>query len=359
MSISAALKGVVSSVFSTGPDDSLLKVDGFGTTPTETLSKLSTAPGSATGPTSFLDKLTGGFKNSGMDLADITRIVKIGEKGVGLDPSEALRALDRSLGTSISGIESLNSKVKTDALQSLAKLAGFPGLSTLVGQAGAAYAIFDGARTDSALGLMKAIARLTGNDALGGLISGLSKDSLLGSLLTEALALGVPDAIDQIWGAMKDKDAAKQRLIASLPSVVLRCDLASLRKIIGYIGAEAVLAKMPDTIMYLLAGYRFPTRTKVTDYPELKTYLVDTILMIDTKWMTTKRKGVDISSLKPFTRISRDARLLLLSSVVPAHKGTDPLYKTPVLIAPSYTQTDIRQLGKKMFPVLGHWGLIK
>lgn len=359
MSISASIKGVVSSIFSTGADDSLLKVDGFGKTPTETLSKLSTAPGSATGPTSFLDKVTGGFSNSKLNLGDLARIVKVGEKGVGVDPSESLRILDRTLGTSLGGIESLNTKVKADALASLAKLAGLNGIAELIPKAGNALAIFDGARTDSALALMKAIGRLTGNDALGGLISSISKDSMLGALLTEAMALGVPDAVDAIWGQVKDKEAAKQRLIASLPSVVLRCDLASLRKIIEYIGAAAVLAKMPDTVLYLLAGYRFPTRTKVADYPALKTYLLETIVLVDPFWRDAKRKGATVPALRPFSRISRDAKLLLLSTTVPEHNGTDPVFKTDVLIAPSYVLIDITILGKKMFPELGHWGLVK
>lgn len=359
MSVSAALKGIVSSVFSTGPDDSLLKVDGFGITPTEVLSKLSTTPGSSTGPTSFLNKVTSGFKSSNLNLGDLSRIVKIGDQGVGVDQSEALRVLDRTLGTSVSGIESLNAKVKGDAISSILEVAGLPGVGQIVDKAANTYAIFDGARTDSAMGLLKAIGRITGNDALGGLVSAVSKDSMLGSLLTEAMALGVPDAIDEIWGQLKDKESAKQRLIASLPSVVLRCDLASLRKIIEYIGAEAVLAKMPDTVMYLLAGYRFPTRTKPADYPTLKTYLLETIDLVDPLWKETKRNGASVSALKPFTRTSRDARILLLSTTDPLHEGIDPVFKTPVLMAPSYVQQDIQLLGKKMFPVLGHWGLVK
>jgi hypothetical protein len=355
--LSTAIQGVLGGFFQSGPDDSLLTVDPSGVTPQETLSKIKTTTGDAS--SSLLDKAKAGFSTSDLNLKDLSRMVKIGENGVGLNTSEALRVFDRSLGTSIGGIESVSAKVKSDAISSALKLAGFPGVGELVNKAGQTYSVWDTARTDNAMGVFKALARLTGNDALGGVVSDIAKDSAFGALLTEALELGVPDAIDEIMNQVKDKELAKQRLIASLQSIVLRCDLASLRKVIEYIGAEAVIAKMPDAVMFLLAGYRFPPRTKPADYAALKAYLVETLGLVQPTWTLTKRNGVDVPALAPFSRISRDASIVLLSHTTPALNGLDPEYLVPVLCAKSYTLQDIQILGKKFYPQLVQWGLTR
>lgn len=347
---------VATSVVTSGPDDKLVAVDAYSPTPSaagdEPLSRPSTVANNAA-------EIAQG---TSIKVADIGNMIEFKDGSFGLDRGvmeetlkknaakgvvsggDAGKRIDKAAGQSLTsfGLDK-DTKVLAEAL--------FPGILesdsvALLDDAGKAYDIIDKAKADQAAGLADAIQKLTGVETIGNLVDNTAGLATACSYLDKAIALGVPNLIDDIINKYERDKNTLNRLLNSVPSVVFRSDLPTLNKIMDHIGPEGVLAQMPDACTVLVGVYRFITKTVPADYPARYTELVNTLKRIDPTWDQIMRNGVMVSNLAPFTRMSSTAKMLFTMNEE---------YIVPVMVAPSYLPIDLYALAKRYFPEMRAW----
>lgn len=121
-----------------------------------------------------------------------------------------------------------------------------------------------------------------------------------------------------------------------------------VNQILDLIGVEAANQKVPNMPTLLLAGFRFPPKTKVEHYAGYRTELLALLTRIDPNWSTTEWKGQRISYLLPFRSISQASRILLTLA-------GDPTYREQVLIGSKYRTRSLIDLGRDNFPQTVEW----
>lgn len=330
----------VSNLFTTGPNDDLVAADARGKTAKTQLAKSKPKPGPQ-------EQAIERIKNTKLNANDLAKMVSL-KDGPGLDKKQALSRVDSVLGQNVSGLTSGKSSLKEKAASSLISLAGDGRYDEITDEAGQIIKIGRGTDTGKATSLMKSISSWQQVGAVGSFVDKSSWLSSGVALLDLAVEFGIPQAIDNIMNKVKDEKLAKRRLIEGLRGSVLRGDLDAVNKIFDYIGVEAAKQKVPDMPMLLLAGFRFPPKTQLTEHAQYRTKLLATLNRIDPNWDTEQWNGQRISYLKPFRSISQASRILLLLN-------DDPTYRIPVLIGSKYRFQSLIDLGKRMYPETVAW----
>lgn len=334
---------------STGPDDSLIAVDANGTTSEMVLSKVKSAA------TSAGSNLVDTAKKTAMDPKAIASSIKITNGKFGLDGGSLQDILTKGLskansakrvggvgGVNLTGIPGLSNSQSKLAEGYLGDIIG-NSASEVINGAGQAYKIGDGIQTDSASGLMKGIAKLADFPAFASVLDQNSFTATALSYLDSAIAMGIPSAIDVLMKKIKDDKRARARILANVRGAVLRADIATIKIIIEYIGAPAVMQQVPDAPVFILAAYNFPHGTKPKKYAALRAELIGLLSELDPLWDKEKRNGILVNKLDPFTRLSSAAKILLT---------LQPEYDVPIAMALSYRKVDLYGLLKKSYPLM-------
>lgn len=329
-----------SSIFQTGPDDDLVAVDSRGKTAKAQLAKAKPKPG-------VQEKTLDRIRNTKLNANDLAKMTSL-KGGVGLDKKAALSRLDNVLGQNVSGITGDNTSLKEKAAGNLISMLGDGRYDEIVGEGGEVIKVARGTDTGKATSLMKAISQWNEVGLVGNLVDKTSWLAGGVQLLELANAFGIPQAIDSIMGKIKNEKLAKRQLINGLRGSVLRGDIPTVNKIIDYIGVEAAKQKVPNMPTLLLAGFRFPPKTEVGQYAQMRTDLLALLTRIDPNWDTSEWQGARISNLAPFRSISQSSRILLTL-------GGDPTYREQVLIGSKYRSRSIIDLGRDNFPQTVAW----
>lgn len=335
---------------STGPDDSLVAVDAHGSTPSEVVSRFKKTSNEIGG--AALD----GVSKSMLDPKNIVEVIKVDDGKIGVDSNSLGDVLKDAI------IDAADSKRRLDGV----KLGNVPGLPSdqaklaesildglvderyagLINDAGELYEIASKTDTGSASSLMKAIGKFAGVDAFQGIIDQNAWVATGLSYLDAAMKLGIPNAIDELMKKFKDDKKAREQLISNVRGVILRGDVATLKKIIDWTSAQSVIDQVPDACYLLLSCYRFPRDTKPTQYPELRTELLGVLNDLDATWSTINRNGTEVGYLDPFSRISPDSRKLL---------QLEPEFDVQLMIASKYRTADLVLTLTKQYPVIRNW----
>ena len=306
------------------------------------LSRLSAT--SQTAGNAIADAVKGGK----LKLSDISGITTIKDGNIGIDKNFAGRRADQVAGQNISGIFGTNPNLRTKALSNILGLTGNSRAQYITDQTGGIMKILDGADTSRASGLTKAISMLFKDTALG---SYIDDNAVLGTAmayLEEAIALGVPTLIDSIMGKVNADKDAKKRLIDNTLLIVARGDLATLNKIMDWIGPEGVLIKVPQAVKILLGAYKLPFRSEPGKYQEYREELIGTLNRLKPEWHLTTMGTERVYDFDVFSRVSAHSKLLLLLN-------DDPTYLVPVLAAPKYKMVDLIDLARRNYPLMAVW----
>ena len=333
---------LASSIATVGPEDDLVVKDIYGTTPSNSLSRVSKIM--TTAVTDFGNQL----KASNLKPADIANIVKYDKGQVGIDVRQASARADQVAGQNISGIFGVNDAVKVKAASNILGLFSLGKAQKITNQAGEAFRIVDGADTTRASGLSRAVGLLLKDTALGEYVDDNAYVGTAMAYLQEAIDLGMVDLIDAIMNKVEANKISKQQLVDNLLLVVLRGDLETLNKIMDWIGPDGVLSKVPLAVTYLLAGYRFPVRSTPDQYPTYRTDLLATLARLKPDWPYVMRNGEQIFNYEVFYRLSAHVKILLLLN-------DDPTYVIPVLAAPSFPTVGLVSVAKYCYPNMAVW----
>lgn len=336
------------------PADKLVAVDARKPTASQALAK---APANQNG---FLDRAINATRESKLNAKDLGNIISIKDGKIGIDNKTASNRIDSIAGSNITGIlTSDNMDVRSRAAQNLAKILGNEEVTSITTEGGRVINIGRGVDTGSVKSLTGAIGKLLNIPALSNIVDQNSYLATGRALLEAAIALGVPEMIDELKTKFEKDQDSRHRLINGVKGVILRSDLAMLDKIIEWIGVDGVLAKVPDAVQLLLAAYTYPPQTTPDKYPECRAALVGMLNRLNPKWWLTTRNGVDVLNYAIFTRISYNAATLLNLNTVDALRGSEAdannTYLVPILAAPNFRFMEMTELALKQYPRLGLW----
>lgn len=171
-----------------------------------------------------------------------------------------------------------------------------------------------------------------------------SESALMSGVMREAIALGVPDAIDVLVENAKDDQIAYNALYANMRVAVESSDLDTIMLMIDKVGVNTFRAQVPDAAALLLANYELPVGTTTEDYDSELIALQLVLDVLDPNWDKVERNGEWIQTLTPFADISDDARKLLMR---------DENFMVASLVGSQYSDpANLIDELKKMYPLI-------
>lgn len=316
-------------LFSTGPTPDLIVEDVYA--PAGPKNK----PGPATASEELKEEVKTSVGSYGKNIKGLAEDLKIEDGKLGVDKKLATERLIDSTGNLASPI----SRMGVDVLDSLMGKMGVKGQSPKdiaegLGEAGKPGKGFFQDK-EKAAGLLRVVM-----DDRGQTISRLVNDAdfksakgikdLLGALgstaemqlfdldaqfavadeLMEKLnKYGGLDALDIVLEKIEDDKDKKRYILSNLPTLFNRCDIRSIRKAIDWVGASAVMRKVPNGIVILMQQYRMPSGqwTNVDRREEIREdfdLFLDTLNRLDDKWRVTTWNGNEVLNLAPYQAAS-------------------------------------------------------
>jgi len=189
--------------------------------------------------------------------------------------------------------------------------------------------------------LTNLITSITGNTGLMKVLDLQSEGALFGSIVKQAIAMGLPKAIDHILDKISDEKLKKKLMVENLEIAARMSDLDTVNKVLDIIGVQKALTRVPKLINIILTFYNIPNNEKPPTITQLKTKLFNLLSRINPTWYETKRNGETIKNLEPFTYSSRDAKTLF---------ATDDNFRVQSMIASSYKSDNIMRLLRRSYP---------
>lgn len=194
--------------------------------------------------------------------------------------------------------------------------------------------------------LFGVLDQVVGETGLGKFIDGNATLGLLQSCIGAATELGITDVIDSIMANIKDKETARKLLIASLETVALQGNFRAVNKIIGYIGVDAALTRVPDLIQELLGAYTYPysesTLNMNTEFNDFNNLLKK----LDPNWLKSTRNGKSVGKLWPFTYATVDSKELFQFGY-----KAEPAVVAGIMIASQYPTNDLLKIIEEHWPL--------
>lgn len=224
----------------------------------------------------------------------------------------------------------------------------------------------------SAQGVAAMLNSISGNSQLAKVLDMESQFAVLGKIMAKASEYGIPEAIDMLLAKMDNDKERRRLLIENLKNFVYQSDLASINKVIDYVGAQGALARVPDFVTLLMTFYHYPQGVSQPTVA-LRDQLAATLARVDPNWYTYNRQTVNdptwsaqkrrcnspgalndntIGNLEPFTYASSDALALFLlptPAQSPFSVVTNVWYEA-ALISKDYLSRNILELAREDFP---------
>lgn len=341
-------------VIVTGPKDDLLANDGRGTTPAGTISKMK--PAASPAAVGTLAANAKPLKRNAIENALLKKI-----KNPGISSDQALKSLEQSIGTrlvTLYGAATEGASAANLAVSAFQNDLTGRDPTRMADVSGRVIDIWDRADPTKVTSLSRAIQTITRDVSGTGLIDTKGKFAAALGLLDTALALGVPQLIDDIIQYVKVNKESKRRLIESVRQVIMRSDLKTLNKILDLVGSAGVLQRVPDAIALILTFYRFSWGTTPDQYPARRHELLNTLGRIKSDWSTSLRGNTAVSDLTQ-TNYMSPASKTLLTLIQPGTTDSNYFeqpYLLEALMAGSYPFQPLQQLSKTLYPELAAWG---
>jgi len=335
-----------STVFGGGGREEVAAPDVYGQTVTadETVSTFKT------GTDSKVTSVANMFKNSGFSLANVTALVSV-KDGVSLNKDVLTQRMESATGYRFDSTNQYEADTKAAALAEFGKNTGLNNTG-LIDADGNVSQVLTGDQV-AARGVFGLVAGLTGNTEWLSKYPDLqAQAAVIGTVVAACLAIGLPDAIDDLLSKVDNEKERKKILINSLESRAKAGDLASLYKIKDYIGGREMYARCPKLVVYVLQGYSLPTSGTIPKYVDVYNKMVGLFDAVQPGWDYDTRAGERIFRLEPFTTASESSKKIFQTAGSTATKtGVD--HRAMALIAPTYPSTLLKTLAVADFPKAG------
>src|SRR5690606_31120606 len=104
---------------------------------------------------------------------------------------------------------------------------------------------FNNKKYKDASSFTKLVNAIVGNESLMKVLDLESEGALVGLLIKQAIALGIPKAIDALLDKISDEKLKKQLMVDSLETAARSSDLVTVNKVLDIIGVPKALARVP------------------------------------------------------------------------------------------------------------------
>lgn len=320
----------------TGPKDESLVEDVYGVSDNNVINSVSEkVSGFAR------DKFNELRKSPGL-ITDLTTMLSKGGGGWAVSKESIANRVVGALGGQTGLVRGLSDSLKGSIVNGL----GLPEniYDTAVMVIGSGTTRINTDNIDSAREIFSIINHVTRSDEMKVFFDLGSESSLMAGIMREAIALGVPDAIDVLIENAKSDEVAYNALYANMQVAVEHSDLDTVNMMIERLGANTFLSQVPNAAQILLSKYELPVGTTSENYDNEWAALQLALSNLKPDWDKINRGGTMVSDLTVYSTISDDARKLMLR---------DPTHLVATLIGPTYAvRGDVVDELKRMYPLL-------
>lgn len=328
---------IVTTVFGAGANDKLLTVDPTRITPATILNTVTDK--SRALMTSAIDKL----KNNTLDFKDLSDIVSFKDGSITPNSAAAASQLSRILGTSVSSFSDLGTAAQKIAIDQLG-LENAQQATQLVFSDGKVLDLSTAASYGSISGVANLLKSISGQgDLLSKLIDYPGQIAIFNTLMDSTIKLGLFSGVETLVSKYAlDKDAQKA-IVNSSWRAVGSADIDTLKVLVKNTSGAAILAKNPTIFATVLGNYKIPAKKTAKDYPDLLQNILDLFNQVDPHWDRARVNDQWLLSLKPFYKISDDAKKLFMTSAT---------YRDAVMIGRSFPAMNAISLIKQDYPLI-------
>lgn len=295
---------IVAGFLDTGPKDDLLVTDVYGVSDGGILNALGDKIGG------FAQDAFGSLRKSPNLLSDLTSMIASGGQNWAISKENLISRVVGTLGGRSGIIDNLAGGLRDTIINGT----GLPPsiYDTAVAMIGGQGTRFNAGNIESARDVFGLINQITNGARMEGFTDIGSESSLMAGIMREAIALGVPDAIDVLVENARNDEVAYNALYANMVVAVEHSDLDSIQIMINKIGVNAFLAQVPNAVPLLLSSYELPIGTMDEEY-ETELLALEAVLgALRPNWYQVKRGAVFVNDLTAYADLSADARKLLL-----------------------------------------------
>ena len=292
------------------------------------------------------DKTVEVFKTIRFNPKNAVKLISFNDGKVGINKDVLADRIENATGYRFDASKTYQQQMKADALKLFGEKTGL-GNTGLLDADGNLHPLLTGDEV-SARDFAELVSGITGLDYLKQFPDLQAQMALIGSVLKEAIELGLPDAIDDLLKMVSDENARKQLLISNLERCAKAGDLASLDKIKGYIGAKDMYARCPKLVTYVMQGYMFPTSGDQPKYEKIYNHMVSLFGEVNPNWDRDVRDGVVVGRLDSFTTASSSTQTVFTKVGNRNANGVD--HVAMALIAPNYRSDALKNIAKQNFP---------
>ena len=291
------------------------------------------------------DKAVEVFKTIKFDPRQTLKLVNFTD-GLSLNKDVLIDRIENATGYRFDASKSYLQQMKGDALKLFGEKTGL-GSTGLIDADGALHPLLTGDEV-SARDFYSLLSDITGSDFAKQFPDIQAEIALFGSVINQAIALGLPDAIDDLMKKFSDEAARKEVLISNLERCAKAGDLASLDKIKEYIGAKDMYVRCPKLVTYVMQGYMFPTSGDKPKYEKIYNRMVSLFGDVNPNWDRDVRDGVVVGRLEPFATASSSTQTVFTTVGNRNASGVD--HVAMALIAPNYRSDALKNIAKQNFP---------
>jgi hypothetical protein len=318
-----------------GPKDDTLVTDPYGVSDNNILNSLGEKI------SGFAQDMFGELRSSPSLVSDLTSMLTNGGNFAISKEGLADRVLG-ALGGQSGLIRNLSDQLKGSIVNGMGLPEGI--YDTAISLIGGQSSSINVGSINSAKEIFSLISTITRSNELGGLFDVGGESSLLAGVMREAIALGVPDAIDVLIENAKHDDIAYNALYANMQVAVDYSDLDTINTMIERVGVNAFLGQCPDAVQRLLSSYELPVGTSSANYDNEWAALETVLNTLKPGWGKVDRDGALVNDLTFYANVSGDARKLML-------RVNDHL--VPVLIGSTYPdKRDMISELRTMYPLV-------
>lgn len=339
----------------TGPNDALLANDGRGATPQGTIAKAQPSPTPPSGIQSAFEIA----KPLSGKLVEALVVDKL--RNPGLSDAQAAQGLERSVGTrlvSLYGTATDSQIPMGNAIDAFKRDVTGRDPTKLLDASGRVIDVWDRADPGKVTSLSQSVLAITRIGGATGIVDVKGRYAAALGLLDQALALGVPQLIDDILQYVKVNKEAKRRLIENVRGVIMRSDHRTLNKILDWVGSEGVLQRVPDAIPLILTFYRFEWGVRPEHYPQRRRDLLAVLGRVKPNWNESLRGTQNVSDLTATNYMSAASKTLL--TLLEPGTNDSNYFEQPYLLeatmAGAYPFQDLQRLSNSLYPELAAWG---
>lgn len=324
-----------STLVTTKAKDTLMAVDGYGKTATQTLTNMK----------NDLQNRIAAAKNwlFNTEIGDLGSLHEALDKvnGIKKDITALNNQLSDAIGSSIATVRGINDAVLSQAQDNLALLNKIP-FDVLQNGKGNALRVILGATSSEANGLIDSVSRIipTLKGELTRYDDYAANVALKVGLLKNAAGLGMTDVINGIMKTDPTNVVMKTALIDQFDQAILNGDLTIINSIVDNLGVEFTLGRYPNAVGEILQSYRMPLGTTAADYTAAGVELIRTLSRFNPNWDKAS-SNASMYNLAIFSMVSPDVKLAL---------KTNKDYQRILAVASHYTPTALVTQARQMYP---------